>query len=153
MIHELIPHVRCISSYPDIEAAIEKYPETYIATPEGTYFKHVKLPQGRHVRLKVAKLPEIKIEKDNPRSVVVEEINFLPAGKIPSYMFDQIVEFFRQVIYIKKASFEAHAWILWNQEKGYYISVPPQRVGGASVNFEYTKGALPEGDVIVVDLH
>ena len=150
MLQEIIPNISCIASYPEIDEAISKYAEVYITAPEGN-FKHVKLPLGRHVRLKVDRLPEVKLE--NPRQVVLEELNFLPAGKIPSSMFDQIVEFFRQVIEIKKANFEAHAWILWNKERGYYISVPPQTVGGASVKFDYTDEALPKGDLIVVDLH
>ena len=150
MIHELIPHISCLATIPDIDAAIEKYPQTYISTPEGN-FKHVKFTGGRFARLKIEKLPEIKI--DGLKSVVVEEVNFLPAGKVPSEMFDQIVEFFRKVMELKKSDVEAHAWILWNKDKGYYISIPPQTVSKASVRFDYTKEALPEGDMIVVDCH
>ena len=48
---------------------------------------------------------------------------------------------------------EAHAWILWEPEKGYYISVPKQTVGKASVSFTYDDEVLPPGAVIVVDIH
>jgi hypothetical protein len=79
------------------------------------------------------------------------EVNFLPAGKIPYSYFEQIVKFFRDVIELKKAQFEAHAWILWTAERGYFISIPKQTVSAAQVAFSYDD--LPEGAVIVVDIH
>jgi hypothetical protein len=82
-----------------------------------------------------------------------EELNFLPAGKIPYEFFEQIVEFFRQVSKKMKAEFEAHAWILWTRELGYFISVPKQSVSKASVKFTYDDESLPPGSVIVCDIH
>lgn len=150
MLHELVPFVSCYATYPDIEVALSTYPEVYISTEAGN-FKHTKLPNGRHARIKINALPKFPAVKIATN--IEEDLNFLPAGKVPSHLFDQIVEFFRQVIVVKNASFEAHAWILWNKDKGYYVSVPPQKVSAANVHFDYTKEALPEGDIIVVDLH
>lgn len=151
MLQELIPYVRCIASYPDIEKAVSTFPEVYITAPEGI-FKQVKLSNDRYVRLKVNEIPGVK-SLTLPDLRVQEELNFLPAGKVPSAFLDQIVEFFRKVMEVKQKDYEAHAWILWTKEDGYFISIPPQVVSKASVKFEYSPEALPTGAVIVVDIH
>jgi hypothetical protein len=144
--------VSCLVNPHELEEALKGfYSEIYINTPEG-YLKHVKLSQGRHVRVKVDKLPTVVV----PGVAAVkidEELNFLPAGKIPYSYFEQIVHFFREVTRIKKTEFEAHAWILWTKERGYFISIPKQSVSKASVHFTYDDESLPPGSVIVVDLH
>lgn len=154
MLHEIIPHVSCFVDPAGFEEAKSAgYAEIYLPHKGGKFLKHVKLSGNRHVRLEVDSLPKSALEMLAKEVTIEEEINFLPAGKIPKVMFDQIVEFFRKVIELKKAQFEAHAWILWSQERGYFISIPPQTVGGASVKFEYNDDCLPKGSVIVVDLH
>ena len=150
---ELIPFVSCICEPEEFEETIKgTMAEVYVPMPEGGYLKHVKLSGGRHVRIKVDKLPT-NAASTLPQVKVEEEINFLPAGKIPYEFFEQIVEFFRQVSKKMKAEFEAHAWILWTKEKGYFISVPKQSVSKASVSFTYDDDSLPPGSVIVCDLH
>ena len=146
----LVPHVSCLcDSTKEFEEAIAIYPEVYVRTSAG-YLKHIRLRNGRFVRVKVSKLPGKGVL--DPIEIK-EELNFLPDGKIPFSYFEQIVQFFRAVLEVRKISLEAHAWILWSKETGYYISVPPQTVGGASVSFTYTQEALPDGHIIVVDMH
>ena len=149
---ELVPYVSCVCTpeeFADVLAS-KSHPEIYVNT--GTEFlKHVGLTGNRHVRIKVEKLP---VSSTAAKGVeVVEELNFLPAGKIPYLFFEQIVEFFRQVSTKMKAEFEAHAWILWTAEKGYFISIPEQNVSKASVSFTYNDESLPPGSVIVLDIH
>jgi PRTRC genetic system protein A len=149
MITEITPFVSCVVTPDAFESALTgSYVDIYVPNGKG-YLRHVKLSNDRSIRLQVDSLPK---EAKIPQSQILkEEINFLPAGKIPFSLFEQIVELFRKVMQIKKADFEAHAWILWNAEAGYHISVPPQVVSKASVTFNYE--ALKPGDVIVVDLH
>ena len=146
----LTPYVSCLAAPHEFEEAIKNFPEVYIPTTEG-YLKHVKLRGDRFVRVKTPKLPASATAIQMVE--IKEELNFLPAGRIPYSFFEQIVQFFRKVIEIKKVKLEAHAWILWSKETGYYISIPPQTVSGAAVKFEYTKESLPEGHTIVVDIH
>ena len=151
---ELVPFVSCLCG-PDEFAevlAANTHPEIYVQDGPG-YLKHVKLTGNRHVRIKVEKLPAAAAAVLAPLAKVEEELNFLPAGKIPYEFFEQIVEFFRQVSKKMKSDFEAHAWILWTAEKGYFISVPKQSVSKASVSFTYDDESLPPGSVIVLDIH
>lgn len=153
MYTEVTPHFTAVSTPDSLAEAASMYQEVYVANPNGEVYKHVRLSSGRHVRLKVESVPKPVLEA-LPRYVKVEnEINFLPAGKIPVSYFDQIVKFFRDVITLKKAQFEAHAWILWTAERGYFISIPKQTVSAAQVAFTYDPETLPEGAVIVVDIH
>lgn len=153
MLQEVVPFFSCVATPDSFEDAAQKYQEIYVANPDGSVLKHVKLPHDRYVRLEVDKVP--KAVKDAlPVPVGVSPgLNFLPAGKIPYEFFEQIVKFFRDVIKLKKAQFEAHAWILWSPERGYFISIPKQTVSAASVNFTYSHDDLPPGSTIVVDIH
>lgn len=148
---ELLPHVSCICNPDEFQGllAANTYQEIYIQ--EGSdILKHVKLTGNRYVRIKVDKLPVLNTLS---QVTVAEELNFLPAGKIPYEFFEQIVEFFRQVSKKMKAEFEAHAWVLWSAKKGYFISIPKQTVSKASVSFTYDDESLPPGSVIVADIH
>lgn len=142
----LVPHVACMVFEPEFEAASQdNYQIIYVVTPKGT-FKHSKLKGGRHVRVKVEAISEIKEEVK-----MTEEINFLPAGKIPFSLFEEIVQFFRDVMTIKKADEEAMAHILWSPKLGYHIGIPTQNVSKASVSYKYDH--LQPDDIIVVDIH
>lgn len=148
----IIPHFSCLVNPHEFEAALkEGYSEVFVNSVD-SYYKHVKLSNGRHARIKVKSLPVIPGLKEESH-IVEESLNFLPAGKIPYDYFEQLSSFFRQVMKLKKAEYEAHAWILWSKEKGYFISVPKQSVSKASVSFSYDDDSLPPGSVIVVDLH
>lgn len=148
---ELVPFIACLVQPEDFEEALAStYSQIYVPTIDG-YLKHMKLAGGRHVRIKVDSIPTVKGKRTPP--VIQENLNFLPAGKIPYEYFDQIVMFFREVVRLKKMEYEAHAWILWSKERGYFISIPKQTVSKAAVSFAYDEDALPKGSVIVVDLH
>jgi hypothetical protein len=149
---ELQPYISCLCSPVEFEEVVKStYSEIYVAAEKG-FIKHVKLSGGRHARLLVSQLPA-GVTVTPPEKVVEEELNFLPAGKIPKEFLDQIVAFFREVSKRMKAEFEAHAWILWTKELGYFISVPKQSVSKASVHFTYDDTSLPPGSVIVCDIH
>lgn len=148
----IIPFLSCYAEPEHFEEATKSfYSEIYTSTPDGNFLKHVKLSHGRHVRLKVSALPKganVDIKSPQP---IQEELNFLPGGKIPYTYFEQIVAFFRKVMEVKKADFEAHSYIMWSvKDKHYYIHIPKQIVSKASVQFTYD---MPEGDVIVCDIH
>lgn len=148
---ELVPYVSCVCTPEEFQEVLasKSHPEIYVQ--DGINFlKHVGLSNGRHVRIKVEKLP-VSIKASEVE--VKEELNFLPAGKIPYEFFEQIVEFFRQVSKKMKSDFEAHAWILWTAERGYFISIPKQSVSKASVSFTYDDESLPPGSIIVLDIH
>ena len=149
---ELVQYVSCVCT-PDEFAEVlasKSHPEIYINNGTGL-LKHVGLSGNRHVRIKVEKLPVGS--SINQQVEVNEDINFLPAGKIPYIFFEQIVEFFRQVSKKMKSEFEAHAWVLWSAERGYFISIPEQNVSKASVSFTYNDDSLPPGSIIVLDIH
>lgn len=153
----LAPFVSCLITPDQIESAIKaNYKELYVWNA-GQLFKQMQLIGGRHVRMKVDHLPsKFKPIEDSLRATHVkieEELCFLPAGKIPGKYWDQIVTFFRQVMKLKKADMEAHAWILWSEERGYFISVPKQIVSKASVSYTPDSENLPDGAIIVVDIH
>lgn len=150
---ELVKYVSCLCTEEEFSEALNSsFQEIYIKQPIG-YLRHSKLGNGRFARVKVDKLPTGAMLPDAKAIEIEEELNFLPAGKIPYEYFEQIVEFFRQVSKKLKSEFEAHAWILWTKEKGYFISIPEQSVGKASVSFNYNDESLPPGSVIVCDLH
>lgn len=148
----LIPHVCCLATHNEFEEAVKAYSEVYVPV-EGGYLRHVKLRGGRHVRLKVRSLPKFKGVEIAAPPELKEELNFLPAGKIPMDFLRQIVTFFKEVMVLKRAEMEAHCWILWSPDKGYHISIPRQIVSKGSVEFSYNKEDLPDDCIIVVDLH
>jgi PRTRC genetic system protein A len=149
---ELVPHMSCVVMEQEFEQALQgNHQEIYVITSKGV-MKHVKLKAGRHVRFQVDSIPGAT-EKD----VLKEEINFLPNGKIPTHLLEEIVQFFKDVMSIKKADQEAMAHILWNEadkdspDRGYRIGIPDQVVSKASA--EYTFNHIKKGDIIILDLH
>lgn len=153
----IIPFVKCLvneEEYLEVKTS-PFYQEIYVETPTG-FLKHLKLSGNRSVcaPIKFHDLPKDVAGVLAARQVDSEDaqVNFLPAGKVPGYFLDQIVEFFREVSKKHRADVEAHAWIMWNQEKGYHIFVPEQVVSKASVKFEYGDSVAP-GNVFVVDIH
>jgi PRTRC genetic system protein A len=146
-IETLIPHMSCVVYSPTDfeEAKNQNFGEIYLVTGGGI-LKHVKLKHDRFVRIKVDAIPNYKQEV-----VIGEEINFLPAGRIPTKFLEEIVQFFKDVMNIKKADQEAMAHILWNEQEGYHIGIPDQTVSKASVRYEFNH--IKPGDVIVLDIH
>ena len=150
---ELLPYISCVCTPEEFPEVVNShYGEIYIVAPEGVY-KHQKLSDNRHVRLKLSQIPANLEEHLLKHSTISEDNSFLPGGKIPSELYHQVVAFFRKVMEVKKSDYEAHCFILWSKEKGYYISVPKQTVSKASVSFSYDQAALPSGSIIALDIH
>lgn len=154
----IVPFVSCLVTEDELQEYLDSpfYSELYVEQPNRQGFtKYVKLTNKRLIKVPVS---EINLPKEliqilkNREEPVVPEINFLPAGKVPSYLFDRIVKFFRKVMEVRNAEVEAHAWIVWNPEQGYHIVVPRQNISKAAVSFEYDEVNKP-GNIIVVDIH
>lgn len=130
-------------------ALAQGYSQIYIQTPKGLFKHHVLRPGKdglqRHVRVPVTEIPGVKIKEIKP------EIRFLPDGRIPIRLLDQVKAFFKEVIRAKGTAVEAMIWILWNQERGYYLHVPNQVVSKASARYDWTN--FPAESSIIVDIH
>jgi PRTRC genetic system protein A len=155
--HVLAPHVSCIVTEAEFEEAKKTYGNVYVVARDGKIYRHVRLTKGRFVRIQVEKILGLTGPIPGLVTDVTEEINFLPNGKIPAHLLDQIVQFFKDVMTIKKAEQEAMAHILYNEkdkdspDKGYRIAIPNQVVGKASV--EYKNNHIEPGDIIALDIH
>ena len=152
---EIAKFVSC-TCFPEelTEALALGYSEVYIRMPDNSFLKHSTLSYNRHIRMKVDTIPKAVSDLyPVPVLEVKEEINFLPAGKIPYLLLRQIVAFFKEVMTVKKSDFEAMAFILWTPALGYHISIPKQTVSKAAVNFAYDQDTIPAGSVLVVDIH
>lgn len=152
-------HISCVcfeTEFPEVEK--QNFSCIYVLTKDGI-MKHAKLNHGRYIRVKVAGIPElapVPVEMEPGKPPVApapmgEEMKFLPAGKIPIKLFDEIIQFFKAVMEVLRTEDEAMAHILWNKEKGYHIGIPTQKVSKASVNYVFDH--INPGDVIVVDIH
>lgn len=144
--HILAEYISCVVLPTELQTAIDAgYNEIYVMTSGGILKHHKLRGSNRHVRLKVDSIPGYTEQS------IQQEINFLPAGRIPVNLFDQIVAFFKQVMAVKKAELEAMAWICHNEELGYHIIIPDQRVSKASASYDWS--SLPVGTSIVCDIH
>lgn len=142
----LVPFMSCVVTPDEFNEETQKvYNDIYIVTPEA-FFRHVKLSKGRFVRYQVNEIPGYKRNLE-----LKEEVNFLPAGRIPYRLLEEIVQFFKDVMNIKKAEQEAMAHVLWNEQKGYHIAIPNQTVSKASVRYEFDH--IQKGDIIALDIH
>lgn len=141
----LVPHISCIVTENELSDELKaQYGEIFILTGSGI-FKQMKLKGNRHIRFPVDSIP-------NYKSAMTAEYNFLPAGRIPYSMLEQLVEFFKAVMVTKKSDLEAMAHILYNPETGYRIGVPNQKISKASVTYDW-EGYLGPTDFIVLDIH
>jgi len=161
----LVPHISCIVhallesnlSRSDVvhpvdpleEAIQQGYQTIYIIGADGIQKQHMLTPgkdgMRRYVRSKVPSIPGTAMKTYS------NEANFLPAGKIPLKLLQEVKNFFRRVIIHKKSNVEAMIWILWGPDRGYFLEVPDQTVGGASARYDPSK--IPEGCRIIVDIH
>lgn len=133
------------------------YPTLYIIDTENmVFYKRSSLAEGGHCILRIQELPKMEDVK-----VEHEEISFLPGGKVPGELLNQIVSFFRKVMDVNfggansKAgeNCEAMTHILWHKkEKKYMIGIPTQTVSRASVNYIFDD-LNQEDHLIVVDIH
>lgn len=134
------------------QAIAEGYQDIYIVTPGGV-FRHQRFRDGkdglqRFLRTEVKGVPGFTLPKFKKFDPV---INFLPEGKIPTRLLEQVKTFFKDVIKKRGSAVEAMIWILWNQDAGYHLFVPNQKVQGASVTYDW--GSVPSGSSIIVDIH
>jgi PRTRC genetic system protein A len=144
--HILAPHISCVvAPHEFAEAVAQGYKEIFIITVKGTYKHHILRGTNRYICLKVDSIPGYE------EVVVDEAVNFLPAGKIPYAIYDQVLAFFRKVMEVKTAELEAMIHVLWNPEQGYHLGVPPQTISKASVNYDWSY--IPSGTSIIVDIH
>jgi PRTRC genetic system protein A len=150
----LVPHISCVVNLPlsaeetnEFDLAVQEgYAEIYAVTAEGVIKHHKLRGQNRYVRVKVDRIPGFEPAR------LPQAISFLPAGRIPRAVFDQILAFFYKVMEVNgDRALEAMAWICYNPEQGYHVIVPPQTVGGASVSYDWS--CVPPGTSIVVDIH
>lgn len=152
----LAPFLSCVVSVPSTsgedelaQAIAENYGQIYILSPHGM-FLHQRLKPGkdgkqRFIRSKVTSIPGMEVPGIEPA------IHFLPDGKIPVNLLWEIEDFFRRIIEVKKTAVEAMIWIMWNQERGYFLHVPKQTVSKASATYDWTD--LPANSSIIVDIH
>lgn len=69
--------------------------------------------------------------------------------KIPSVIFDNILQFYRDVHVLYKS--EVYISIYWDKIKqDYFLYVPTQRVSGASVHFEHDPDMLNNHNIFIV---
>jgi hypothetical protein len=151
----LVPHISCVitaeqnpTAQQELDNALsEGYVHIYITTP-GKILKHHKLSgEDRFIRLRVDSIPGYTEET----AVFSEGLKFLPAGKIPFDLYKKILGFFKEVIKVKKSNLEAMIWVLWEQDKGYYLHVPNQSVSKASATYDWSD--IPGGATLVLDVH
>lgn len=149
-IEVLAPYFACIATEDSFEEAKKDYCNVYVRSPDGSIYCHRKFAHGGSVTTKVKSIPGYTPPKGTVQ--IKEEVNFLPAGKVPYDLFLGIVKFFREVMKNNNNSkLEAMAHVLWNPTDGYHVAVPTQEVSGASV--KYTHDHLKPGDIVVVDIH
>lgn len=134
----------------ELELAIQNgYQQIFIQTPKGVLKHHVLRPgkdgEARFIRIPVSEVPGIKMKDISP------DIKFLPAGKVPMALLNEVKSFFRAVIVAKGTAVEAMIWVLWSQDRGYYLHVPNQVVGHASAKYDWD--GLPANSSIIVDIH
>lgn len=154
----LSPYISCLiqsgfdgkDETDELKAAIDSgFQQIFIQTPKGVLKHHVLRPgkdgAERFVRIPVNEVPGVKMKDISP------DVQFLPAGKIPMVLLTTVKAFFRAVIDAKGTAVEAMIWILWNQERGYYLHVPNQVVGHASAKYDWA--GLPPDSSIIVDIH
>lgn len=153
--HIIKPHMSCVVNMPlnaddsdDLaQAMAQGFSEIYVISAAGIIKHHRLRGENRYIRVKVDSIPNYK------PPVLEQTVNFLPGGqKIPREIFDQILAFFRKVVKVNgDQQLEAMAHVLWNKEKGYYIGVPPQRVGGATASYDWSY--IPSDSMIILDVH
>jgi hypothetical protein len=116
-------------------------PRVYIATPGGKFYLRQVLgdpANNRHILTETQTIPGYT-HKD---MAVTPTINFLPNGKVPFKMLEDVLTFFRAVCTKHSGKLEAMIWICWSREQGYHLVVPDQVVSAASAKYE-----------IIVDIH
>jgi hypothetical protein len=98
-------NIRCLCTEEEFTPELaETFPEIYIQGSGGVLYKHQSLIGGRHVRMKLDKVPAELTAASNLK----EEINYLPSSKIPVKLLNQIVKLFKDVMKKYNTNYEAH---------------------------------------------
>ena len=130
----------------------DRFPFKYILENDGTISYYSKLSAGRYLLSHEAKIPGLGTNK----TVVapVSEIQPLAFGhKIPGDFFDQIKQFFLDVMGMGPSTYEAQVFIVWNNNtEDYRIVIPKQTVSQAAVKYDIGD-LLGDGDTIICDIH
>lgn len=130
----------------------DRFPFKYILEEAGTITYFSKLSAERFVMSHEASIKGLATNRtaETPEAIIQP----LPGGiKVPGVMFEQIKQFFLDVMDIGPSSYEAQAFIVWStKEKSYRIIIPKQKVSAAAVRYDIGD-MLGEGDVIIVDIH
>lgn len=148
-------YVSCVTRPEFLDEALKDgYSKVYIESEAGIFLHHVlnsaNCESQRFVRIKVDSIPGADKNRPKPQPIQ-ERISFLPDGKIPVTLLEEIVAFFRKVNEVHKQKIEAMAWIVWSKDKGYHVWIPDQRVAAASVTYDWD--SAPNDCIMVVDIH
>lgn len=144
--HVLAPSMSCVCAPHEVDEAVAQgYKQIYIITSKGTFKHHILRGDNRFVRVKVDTIPGYT------EPTIGEGMNFLPAGKIPHALYEQILAFFLKVMEVNTSEVEAMIHVLYNPERGYHLGVPPQTISKASVSYDWNY--IPAGTSIIVDIH
>ena len=135
------------------EAIEAGYSIIHLVTKDGLFIER-RFPPGRDGQERFVRIKSTSIPKAEPR-IISESYSFLPDGKVPYSIYLTVEKFFKKVIEVRKSSVEAVCFVLWTEEKGYFLFVPDQTVGGASASYSPAALAsqIPEGSIIVADIH
>ena len=123
-----------------------EFPTLFITALDGRVLKRTTLQGGRPVILPSA----LPIEET---SVLKPDIShFLPGGLIPHTLLLHTVSFFQKIGAKMGATsnLEAFVFLVYDPDNGYYLHIPEQTVGQASVNYKWDS---PARHILVGDIH
>lgn len=157
---------------------LDEYHVVYVQMADGSLKMRRRINGGRVIVKPVKCLPTRKNAANNvvqmvknPREDLLKDnVNLLPAGKVPGHLLWQIIAFFKSVMENKLSSispvgpgvaqssyrheYEAMAHIVYNiHTKEYRVGIPTQRVSKAAVSYDRDSYDEKAGDVMVVDIH
>lgn len=123
----------------------DEYPHLLINGTDGSRFLRMKMSDGRKVTIPYGRI------SPPPTTIKTDVDSFFPAaGKIPSSLLYQTVDFFRELCRVRKTNLEAYVQILYHPTEGYSIHVPKQTVSAASVTYKWE---VQKGYTIIADIH
>lgn len=130
----------------------DRFPFKYILESDGTISYFSKLSAGRYILSHEAQVKGLGTNK----TVKAPEAIIQPLAHewlVPGEMFDQIKQFFLDVMDMGPSTYEAQVFIVWNEtSEEYRIVVPKQEVSAAAVRYDIAD-TLADDDVIIVDIH
>lgn len=129
-----------------------RFPFKYILETDGTIAYYSQLSAGRYLLSHEAKIPGLGSNKTV--AAPISEIQPLAFGhKIPGDFFDQIKQFFLDVMGMGPSTYEAQTFIIWNTtSEEYRIVIPKQTVSAAAVRYDIGD-VLADDDIIICDIH